>query len=165
MHRPVWLLSLAFAAALAAGAAAAATDITVGIHQTVRVALPGTAANVVIADPTVADVAVTDSHSLIIIGKGYGVSGVMVTDHAGRVLMNSRVAVVGSDGGLVTVYRGAATDEYNCSSRCQILASGAAPPVAQAPAPAQAQAQAPGGNGMVTMTIAAPASALGSHGM
>jgi hypothetical protein len=141
MRRPVWMLTLALTTLLVAGQALAA-GFTLELNQSRRVALHGTAANVFVADPAVADVAMIDSHSVIVLGKGYGVTQVLVTDHAGHTLMDSSVAVVGSDRGRVTVYRGETAMDYHCSSRCEILAS----PVPSATAGGPGAQGAPAGN-------------------
>jgi hypothetical protein len=126
MHRSIWTLSLAFATLLSAGQAMAAAITTVDLNESRRVMLHGTAANVFVADPAVADVAMIDSHSVIVLGKGYGVTQVLVTDHSGHTLLDSVVAVIGSEAGRVTVYRGQAAQDYHCSSRCETMNGGGA---------------------------------------
>ncbi len=126
MRRSIWMLSMALATLLSAGSASAA--LTLDLNQSLRVALHGTAANVFVADPAVADVAMIDPHSVIVLGKGYGVTQVLVTDHSGHTLMDSAVAVIGSGAGRVTVYRGVAAQDYHCSSRCETMTvAGGAP--------------------------------------
>jgi hypothetical protein len=124
MRRSIWMLSMAFATLLGAGSAFAASITTVDLNESRRVMLHGTAANVFVADPAVADVAMIDTHSVIVLGKGYGVTQVLVTDHAGHTLLDSVVAVVGSDAGRVTVFRGQAAQDYHCSSRCETMNGG-----------------------------------------
>ncbi|HEY3888093.1 MAG TPA: pilus assembly protein N-terminal domain-containing protein [Caulobacteraceae bacterium] len=126
MRRSIWTLSLAFATLLSAGQAFAAAITTVDLNESRRVMLHGAAANVFVADPAVADVAMIDSHSVILLGKGYGVTQVLVTDHSGHTLLDSVVAVVGSEAGRVTVYRGQAAQDYHCSSRCETINGGGA---------------------------------------
>jgi hypothetical protein len=138
MRRSIWTLSLAFATLLSASQAFAAVITTVDLNESRRVMLHGTAANVVVADPAVADVAMIDGHSVIVLGKGYGVTQILVTDHAGHTLLDTVVAVVGSDAGRVTVYRGQAAQDYHCSSRCETMtaAAAAAPTVGNNATPA-----------------------------
>ncbi|HZC15884.1 MAG TPA: pilus assembly protein N-terminal domain-containing protein [Caulobacteraceae bacterium] len=126
MRRSIWTLSLALAALLGAGLAHGA-GFTVEIKGSRRLPLAGVAANVFVANPAVADVVMVDPRSVIVLGKGYGVTEILVTDHSGRTLMDRRVAVVGSNAGLVTVYRGRMAQDYHCSSRCETI-NGAAPP-------------------------------------
>ena len=63
--------------------------ITVGINQGLRLQVGGSAANVVVANPAIADVTVVDAHSVIVMGKGYGTTQIMVLDSTGRLLMDS----------------------------------------------------------------------------
>ncbi len=71
--------------ALSATTAFAADDaMTVHFKQSRRVQLSGQAANVVIGDPAVADVAMLDSHSVLVLGKGFGTTDILVLDRSGR---------------------------------------------------------------------------------
>jgi hypothetical protein len=147
MRRSIWTLSLALAMLLGAGAAYAA-GFSVEINGSRRVPLAGAAANVFVADPAVADVVMMDPHSVIVLGKGYGVTEILITDHSGHTLMDSHVAVVGSDAGRVTIYRGLAAQDYHCSSRCETINGGSAPggagnPVPGSPSGASAADSAP----------------------
>jgi hypothetical protein len=122
MRRPIQTLALALGALCASAyavEAAAPGGLTVAVHESRRIALKGAAATVVVGDPDVADVAMADMHTLILIGKGYGVTQLLVTDKAGHTLLQSQVSVVSSDVGRVTVYRGAAYSEFTCGGgRC-----------------------------------------------
>jgi Flp pilus assembly secretin CpaC len=144
MRRPIQTLVLA-CAVLGAGAAMAAAPapgapgaVSVALHESRRIMLPGVAATVTVGDPSVADVAVPDTHSLILIGRGFGVTELMVTDKAGRILLHDEVSVVSANDGRVTLYRGLAASEFACAGgRCQPIG----PPTGAQPA-----APPPGGN-------------------
>jgi Flp pilus assembly secretin CpaC len=103
----------------AATAAHAASRVTVGINQGLRLSVGGSAANVVVANPAIADVTVVDAHSVIILGKGYGTTQIMVLDSTGRLLMDSIVTVNAPSEGQMTVYRGPTAQQYDCSPRCE----------------------------------------------
>ena len=60
MRRAAPAILLALALASTANAALAAGAFNVGLNESRRVVLRGTAANVIVADPTVADVAMVD---------------------------------------------------------------------------------------------------------
>jgi hypothetical protein len=85
-----------------------------------------------------------DAHSVIVVGKGYGMTQVMVIDRVGHALLDSRVTVIAPNAGRVTVYRGAVGTDYSCAGRCQVVAApgGGAPgaPTPSAAAPAAAPA-------------------------
>jgi Flp pilus assembly secretin CpaC len=117
----------------AAAAVHAASRVTVGINQGLRLQVGGSAANVVIANPAIADVTVVDAHSVIILGKGYGTTQIMVLDSTGRLLMDRIVTVNAPAEGQMTVYRGPLAQQYDCSPRCE--ADGAKPGATSAPSP------------------------------
>ena len=121
MRRVTNALFIAIALVGVAGSALAADNMTVGANEIRRVMLRGSAASVVVGDPAIADVAMVNAHSVNIVGHAFGVTEVMVLDHAGQVLFDSRIIVRAPDEDHVTVHRGAATTEYACSPRCQAM--------------------------------------------
>jgi Flp pilus assembly secretin CpaC len=157
MRRAISMLALIWATSLAVSSALAANGgLAVELNHSRRVAFQGTVSNVLVVDPKVADVAVLDSHSVIILGRGYGETEIVVTDHAGRLLMDSRVAVTGSAGGLVTIYHGAQDSlEYLCSSRCALAASNGQTEASAAYA-ASASAAAPSSQASTPLTVQSP---------
>lgn len=120
---PFCLRALALAgAALFVAGAAEAESLTLAVGEARREPVGGAIANVVVVDPTVADVTVIDRHSVIIMGKGLGSTEIMATDHAGRVLVDDLVTIGGlREDGRVTVYRGVASSDYACMPRCTPL--------------------------------------------
>ena len=129
-------------AAATAGTAAVGGGLTVEVNQSRRVVLGGAISNVIVGDPSVADVVMVDAHSVIVVGKGYGATQVMVIDRSGQPLLDARVTVVAPNEGRVTVYRGAVGTDYSCAGRCQIMVTpgGTAAPAAAAPAASPAPA-------------------------
>jgi hypothetical protein len=149
MRRSIARLALAAGLALAGPAARAlAADIAVGVNESRLIGLNGSAATVTIGDPDIADVAMTDSHSLILVGRHFGSTRLLVTDHKGRPLLDSRVAVAEGDSGRVTFFRGITPSEFVCAgSRCHPTAAATA---AAGPAAAPPAGDAPvGGSGPV----------------
>ncbi|HEX4179864.1 MAG TPA: pilus assembly protein N-terminal domain-containing protein [Caulobacteraceae bacterium] len=130
------------ALALTGMAADAASRVSVGVNQSVHLGVRGVAANVVISNPAVADVTMTDTHSIIVIGKGYGTTQVTVTDSAGHVLLDSVITVTSLLEGQMTLYRGGIPQRYNCAPRCEADSSdkqaggGASAPAASGAPPA-----------------------------
>jgi len=122
MRRPAVLL-IAIAAALAAPVSAIAQTLTVPIDQSAKLVLPRGAKDVMIGNPAIADVTVVDPRNAILIGRGYGVTNLVVMNGAGRVLMDSQVVVSSPDAGRITVARGgvagARVENYTCAPRCE----------------------------------------------
>lgn len=121
MRRAIAFFALVLAATLVAEAAIAAAvgGLAIELNRSRRVVLSGTPANISVADPGIADVAVIDAHSIVVIAKSFGVTDIVVSDHNGRLLMDSRVVVVPPEEARVTVYRGLASTDYSCLGRCQ----------------------------------------------
>lgn len=127
-------------------ASAASAQITVRVDQVRRLSFPGTAADVVVGNPDIADVTVVDGRNVFVTGRAAGSTDVVVLDAAGRTLMNDSVRVgrVGDtgDGPQVSVARGTVMTTVSCSPRCADTTSAASSGAAAA-APARAQIQAP----------------------
>jgi Flp pilus assembly secretin CpaC len=121
MRRAISILILVLAAIFVGDTAIAAASggLAVELNRSRRVVLPGTPANISVADPTIADVTVIDARSVVVIGKSYGITDIIVSDHSGRLLMDSRVTVVPPETQRLTVYRGVTPTEYTCLTRCQ----------------------------------------------
>ncbi len=111
------LAALAFALALAGPALA--ESLQVRIDQAARLVLSSPARDVIVGNPAVADVTIIDGRSLIVTGKGYGVTNLIVVDRAGRTIVDRQVVVSGPEGGQVSFYRGASVYNYSCSPRCE----------------------------------------------
>lgn len=113
---------------------AAAEPLRVGIDQSTRVQLAGVARDVVVANPAVADVTMLDGRNLVVLGKRFGVTSVLVVDALGRTIMDRSVVVAAPEGS-VSVYRGATGASYACSPTCEVAAQGG-DKAASSPAPA-----------------------------
>ena len=152
MRRVVQALAFGLVLACAGGALTAANDLKVGINQSRRILLRGHAANVVVGDPAIADVTMVDSHSVIVMGRGYGTTDLLVLDGGGRTLLSSRVSVDAPEFGRLTLHRGPAAEEFACSPRCEAVSG--QPPQAAAAAPAPSPSSAPPEPQGVAATVA-----------
>ena len=108
------------AATLLGAQAAFADNITVNVDQAQIMKLPDRVATVVIGNPLIADVALQSGGILVITGKGYGTTNMLALDHAGKVVMNKTVEVLGATGNnLVVVYKGVERETYSCAPDCE----------------------------------------------
>lgn len=114
------ILSLVVAVTtLAVAAPAIAQSLPIRIDQAARLGLSGTARDVIIGNPAVADVTVIDGRNLIVTGKGYGITNLLVLDGRGRTILDRQIIVSASDEGRITMYRGPGLYNYSCSPRCE----------------------------------------------
>ncbi|MDH4384987.1 MAG: pilus assembly protein N-terminal domain-containing protein [Caulobacter sp.] len=125
MRRP----ALAILAVLLLAAPAHAQSLTVPVDRAVRIGLSASAKDVAVGNPAIADVTVMDERNILILGKAYGTTNVVVLDRSGRLILDRVVNVTAPDTGRISVYKGATPSHYACSPRCELTTStGATPP-------------------------------------
>lgn len=114
------LLALFTAATILASSGVAwAQGLPVRIDQATRVALSAPARDVFIGNPSVADVTVIDGRNLLLMGKAYGVTNIVVLDARGRTILDRQIVVSASDEGRISFYRGPDVYNYACAPRCE----------------------------------------------
>lgn len=131
------------ALALAAGPAQA-ESLVVRLDQSARVHLSAPARDVVIGNPAVADVTMLGARDLVVLGKSYGVTNILVMDQAGRTVMDRQIVVSSPEAG-VSYHRGSETRAYACAERCERIrpAGGSSGDTSSAASEAPAQNSAP----------------------
>ena len=125
MARKTILRALSVAALLAVGtlglAAPAAADagIQVEMNQAKIVKLARPADTIVIGNPAIADAAVQDASTIILTGKGFGVTNLVVLDGDGNPIVDEQVTVVRQAVSSVRVYRRADIQTLSCTPYCE----------------------------------------------
>jgi Flp pilus assembly secretin CpaC len=115
-------IALAAAALLAApgpAAAQAADPISVKVNMARILRISAPAATVIIGNPGVADVTIQDPLTLVLTGKSYGQTNLIVLDSAGNPVADTMVTVVQAQADLITIYNGSARNTMSCSPVCQ----------------------------------------------
>ena len=121
---PLRALAVVLTALFAGGTATAqAADgtISVGLDQAALVRLQDPAADIVVGNPSIADVSVENSKLLVVTGKSYGSTNIIVIGADGSQILNRNLSVVDPSDGLVTVHKGANLERaYTtyCAPRC-----------------------------------------------
>lgn len=114
------LIASAIAALLVcAPAMAAAAPLVLGLGEGEAVRLSGPARNVVVGDPEIADVSMTGPRDMVVLGRGYGSTSIVVTAQDGRLLFNREVVVGGEGPGEMAYVRGGETRAYSCAPVCR----------------------------------------------
>ena len=96
------------------------------------ISMGGAVRDIVVGDPTIADVSVVNDRTLVVLGKKPGVTSLLAFGPGGRALADGQIVVSENGGGSVTVYRGNSASNYACAAQCPRLGSPA--PAAGAPA-------------------------------
>ena len=113
------VIAAATLAATLAPAALAAEPFKVALDQTVSMALSHPAASVALGNATVADVTVSDANTLLITGKAFGTTNLLVLDRNGRTILQTQLVVSADNVGQLTIYRGTGTNTYSCIEKCR----------------------------------------------
>ena len=81
--------------------------------------LPEKVATIVVGNPLIADVAVQSGGLVVVTGKGYGTTNLIVLDRAGSVLMERSIVVRGASQNTIAVFRGVERETYSCTPNCE----------------------------------------------
>ncbi|HEY9217778.1 MAG TPA: pilus assembly protein N-terminal domain-containing protein [Phenylobacterium sp.] len=117
-------LVLTALAALVLATPALAEPMRINIDQSSRLRLSSPARDVLLGNPAVADVTMLDTRNLVILGKSYGTTHLLVIDTAGRTIVDRNLVVTAADEGQVSLYRGAAVTAFACAKTCEPSATG-----------------------------------------
>lgn len=123
MRRMTTRAAIIFATAgiLLTGVAADAAEkgIEVRMNQAKIVRLARPANTIVIGEPGIADVSVKDSSTLVLTGKGFGVTNLVVLDSDDNPIMDEMVFVRRSQEASVRIYRRAEVQTLSCVPYCE----------------------------------------------
>ena len=115
-------IGLLFAAAMtiagAVPASAANDDVSVVIDQAKLVTLDRPAAEIIVGNPSIADVAVQTGKLLVVTGKSYGRTNLIVIDADGKEVINKYLSVTEPGKGYVMMHKGTAQVTYYCAPNC-----------------------------------------------
>src|SRR6187399_2712431 len=98
------VLLMTGAAVLPRPAFAAEAPLDIVLDQATLMRLPEKVSTIVIGNPLIADVAVQSGGLVVVTGKGYGTTNLIVLDRAGSVLMERSIVVRGASQNTVAVF-------------------------------------------------------------
>jgi Flp pilus assembly secretin CpaC len=100
-------------------ASAANDDIIVTIDEAKLVRLDRPATEIIVGNPSIADVAVQSGKLLVVTGKSFGRTNLIVVDADGKEVTSKMLSVQEPRSGLVTVHKGPeARFSYYCAPNC-----------------------------------------------
>lgn len=115
------LAALVFLGAAGIDGAAMASDgavsVTVNMARILRISSP--ASTVVVGNPGIADVTIQDAQTLILTGKSYGTTNLIVLDPAGNPIVDTMVEVARGETQMITVFQGLSKTTMACEPDCQ----------------------------------------------
>ncbi len=113
------VLAGSVAAVLAPVAGRAADMVKVELDQARIYRLAAPASTIVIGNPAIADATLQDAQTLIVTGRAYGQTNLIVLDEQGETITDVQLAVLAASENLVTVYKGAKRQSLSCLPECQ----------------------------------------------
>ncbi len=110
-------------AALAVAAIVTATpvlaepiSVTIDRAKVMRISQPADV--VIIGNPAIADATIQDNRTLIISGRSYGTTNLIILDAKGNSIADALITVEPSNDQVVTVYRRASRETLSCTPDC-----------------------------------------------
>ena len=92
-------------------------SIKVNMARILRINAP--AATVIIGNPGIADVTIQDPQTLVLTGKSFGETNLIVLDAAGNPIADTMLQVVQDQASVVTVYEASRRTSLSCEPVCQ----------------------------------------------
>lgn len=120
---PISILAAIAAATLLAvmtldATSARASDLFVKYDQSQLLRLPRPVSDIIIGNPSIADVSVQAGTLLVITGKSFGITNIIALDADRNVIQDQRVIVQRDEVKIVNLQKGAKRESYNCSPQC-----------------------------------------------
>ena len=119
VQRSSILIAVLLAATSLITPAGAAADIEVTMNQAKIVKLSRPADTIVVGNPAIADASVQDASTIVLTGKGFGVTNLVVLDQEGSPIVDAQVTVVRQAASSVRIYRRAEVQTMSCTPYCE----------------------------------------------
>jgi len=111
--------SICLAAAYCLSAPAAwAGDLLVRYDQSQLIRLPRPASEIIVGNPSIADVSIQGGNLIAVTGKSFGVTNIIALDAQRNIIQDQRVIVQRDEQRMVVVYRGPSRESYTCTPYC-----------------------------------------------
>ncbi len=119
-RRPFARLALCVAALAAASLSTQALadniDVVVDRAKVMRISRPADV--VIIGNSSIADATIQDNQTLIITGRSFGTTNLIILDATGEAIADATVTVSPQDEQVVTIYRRASRETLSCTPDC-----------------------------------------------
>lgn len=119
MSKSVFLATALLVAAAYSAPVSAASGIEVVMNQAKIVKLARAADTIVVGNPAIADASVQDASTVVLTGKGFGVTNLVILDKDGNPIIDEQVTVIRQAASTVRIYRRAEVQTMSCSPYCE----------------------------------------------
>lgn len=108
-----------FASTIALAGAAQAEEVWLTIDQVRPHEFETPAGQIVIGNPSIADLQVQDKKRVLLFGKAPGLTNMYIFDDDGNIVDNLTIRVRSTTGDMLTMHRGPLRTTYNCAGNCE----------------------------------------------
>jgi Flp pilus assembly secretin CpaC len=108
---------LASAAAMLPASAGSGLEVVMNQAKIVKLARP--ADTIVVGNPAIADASVQDASTIVLTGKGFGVTNLVILDADGAPIVDEQVTVTRSTASSVRIYRRSKVQTLSCTPYCE----------------------------------------------
>jgi Flp pilus assembly secretin CpaC len=113
------IMMMTVGAALFSTAALADTGIGVTMNEAKIVKLARPADTIIVGNPAIADASVQDARTIVLTGKGFGTTNLVVLDTSGNPIIDEQVTVSRGDENSVRIYRRSDVQTLSCTPYCE----------------------------------------------
>ena len=97
---------------------ARAGDLIVYYDQSQLLRLPRPVAEVIIGNPSIADVAIQGGNLLVVTGKTFGMTNIIALDAERNIIQDQRVLVERDEKRIINVHKGGLRQSFSCTPSC-----------------------------------------------
>lgn len=94
------------------------TSLIVKYDHSHLLRLPRPVSEIIIGNPSIADISVQSKQLLVVTGKSFGHTNIILLDNEQNVIQENRVVVVRDQANVVNLRRGIGRESYNCAPTC-----------------------------------------------
>ncbi|MGO4683150.1 pilus assembly protein N-terminal domain-containing protein [Hyphomicrobium sp. 2TAF46] len=98
---------------------ATAGDLIVRYDQSQLLRLPRPASEIIVGNPSIADVTLQDGNLLVVTGKTFGITNIIALDTDHNVIQDQRVMVERDDRRVVNLHKGSQRFTFACTPNCE----------------------------------------------
>lgn len=98
---------------------AMAEAIVVVVDRAKILRLTEPAGTIILGNPAIADATMSDDRTLVLTGKSYGTTNLVILDSNGEQIADETLLVRAPSDGMVVVYRGAQRQTMSCTPNCE----------------------------------------------
>jgi len=95
-----------------------AGDLIVYYDQSQLLRLPRPVSEVIIGNPSIADVSIQGGNLLVVTGKTFGMTNIIALDGERNIIQDQRVLVERDEQRIINVHKGALRQSFSCTPNC-----------------------------------------------